>query len=59
MPPAATYYGPVLKALSALDEPRRASLVVELEQLIGRLNRARDGKMVVPGEYLEVVIIKK
>jgi hypothetical protein len=54
-----TYYGPVLKALSALDEPRRASLVADLDQLIGRLNRARDGTMVVPGEYLEVVVIKK
>jgi hypothetical protein len=49
----------VLKALSALDEPRRASLVADLDQLIGRLNRARDGTMVVPGEYLEVVVIKK
>jgi hypothetical protein len=27
--------------------------------LITRLNHATDGTMVVPGEYLEVVIVKK
>ncbi len=55
----ATYYGPVLKALAALDNDRRASLLADLEALIGRLNRADDGTMVVPGEYLEVVIVSK
>jgi ubiquinone/menaquinone biosynthesis C-methylase UbiE len=54
-----TYYGPVLKALAALDEPRRALLIGGLEDLIGRFNRAQDGTMVVAGDYLEVVIIKK
>lgn len=55
----ATYYGPVLKALAALDNDRRASLLADLEALIGRLNRADDGTMVVPGEYLEVAIVRK
>lgn len=51
-----TYYGPVLKALAALDEERGAELVGDLIALIGTFNRATDGTMVVPSEYLEVVI---
>lgn len=52
------YYGPVLKAVAALDEDKRKLLLADMEALIGRLNRAGDGTMVVPGEYLEVVIVK-
>src|ERR687897_719520 len=51
----ATYYGPVLKALAALDSDRRASLLADLQALIGHLNRADDGTMVVPGEQFAVV----
>lgn len=54
-----TYYGPMLKAFSALDEDRRSSLAVDMRVLIDRLNHADKGAMVVPGEYLEVVIVKK
>lgn len=54
-----TYYGPLLKAVTVLDEDKRASLLADIEALIGRLNRADDGTMVVPGEYLEAVIVKK
>jgi ubiquinone/menaquinone biosynthesis C-methylase UbiE len=54
-----TYYGPILKALAALEEDKRQALLADLEGLISGLNRADDGTMVVPGEYLEVVIVKK
>jgi ubiquinone/menaquinone biosynthesis C-methylase UbiE len=54
-----TYYGPVLKALAALDETKRMALLADLEALIARFNRATDGTMVVPSEYLEVVIVKR
>jgi ubiquinone/menaquinone biosynthesis C-methylase UbiE len=54
-----TCYGPVLKALAALDGDKRNSLLADFEALIDRLNRADDGTMVVPGEYLEVVVVKK
>lgn len=54
-----TYYGPVLKALAALDEGQRAALLADMQALISGLNRADDGTMVVPGEYLEVVIVKR
>jgi len=53
-----TYYGPMLKAFGALDEDKRRSLSDDLHALIGHLNRADDGTMVVPGEYLETVIVK-
>ena len=54
-----TYYGPVLKAFAALDSRQQQALARDLLALIGRFNRAGDGTMVVPGEYLEVVIVKR
>jgi ubiquinone/menaquinone biosynthesis C-methylase UbiE len=53
------YYGPTLKAFEALDHAGRQGLANDLLALIGRMNRAEDGTMVVPSEYLEVVIVKK
>jgi SAM-dependent methyltransferase len=55
----ATCYGPMVKALAALGEERRDALLADLGELIGRLNRADDGTMIVPGEYLEAVIVKR
>jgi ubiquinone/menaquinone biosynthesis C-methylase UbiE len=54
-----TYYGPMLKAFAALEAPDQKRLYTDLITLIGRMNKADDGTMVVPGEYLEVVIVKK
>ncbi|MEW8359755.1 MAG: class I SAM-dependent methyltransferase [Candidatus Thiodiazotropha sp.] len=51
-----TYYGPTLKAFQVLDETEAQSLRDDILQLIGRYNRAGNGAMVVPSEYLEVVI---
>ena len=53
-----TYYGPLLKAFEALDENKGAGLERDIHDLIDRLNTADDGTMVVPSEYLEVVITK-
>jgi ubiquinone/menaquinone biosynthesis C-methylase UbiE len=53
-----TYYGPVLKTFEALDARSRSALTADLKTLIAHFNMARDGTMVVPGEYLEVVIVK-
>ncbi len=53
-----TYYGPVLKAFEALDAPGRQGLTDDLHALIARMNEADDGTMVVPSEYLEVVVMK-
>lgn len=54
-----TYYGPMLKAFAALDEVSQQGLKNDVLGLIGKMNRAEDGTMVVPSEYLEVVIIKR
>lgn len=53
-----TYYGPIHKAVAALGDDKGRLFLSDLEQLIGRFNTARDGTMVVPGTYLEVVIVK-
>jgi len=54
-----TYYGPTLKAFAALDEVKQKALQDDLHALIARTNTAADGTMVVPSEYLEVVIAKR
>ncbi len=54
-----TYYGPILKAFAALDAAKQKGLHEDLLALIAGLNRADDGTMVVPGEYLEIVITKR
>ena len=54
-----TFYGPVLKAFAALDAAGQMGLQQDLLALIARFNRATDGTMVVPSEYLEVVVTKR
>jgi ubiquinone/menaquinone biosynthesis C-methylase UbiE len=53
------YYGPMLKAFAALDAANQQGLRNDLIALIGRMNRAGDGTMIVPSEYLEIVVIKR
>jgi ubiquinone/menaquinone biosynthesis C-methylase UbiE len=54
-----SYYGPTLKAFAALDAANQQGLTNDIFALIARMNRAEDGTMVVPSEYLEVVITKR
>jgi ubiquinone/menaquinone biosynthesis C-methylase UbiE len=54
-----TFYGPTLKAFSALDALQQTHLEKDLNDLIARMNKADDGTMVVPSEYLEVVLVKR
>jgi hypothetical protein len=49
----------MLKAFAALDSSNQQALRNDLLALIGRMNGADDGTMVVPSEYLEIVIIKR
>ena len=51
-----TYYGPTVKAFEALGKAGGESLRQDLGRLIERHNRATDGTMVVPSDYLEIVI---
>ena len=54
-----TFYGPVLKAFAALEPAKREELHNDLHALIVRMNRAKDGTMIVPSEYLEVIVTKR
>ncbi|WP_207481919.1 class I SAM-dependent methyltransferase [Arenibaculum pallidiluteum] len=51
-----SYYGPVLKTFAALDPAAQAALFGDLVALIDRYNRSGDGTVVVPSEYLEIVV---
>lgn len=53
-----TFYGPTLKAFEALDKAGGQALRKDILSLIGHYNLATDGTMVVPSEYLEVVITR-
>jgi SAM-dependent methyltransferase len=54
-----TYYGPTQRAFAALDEAGRAALARDLLGLLNRMNRSGDETLVLPGEYLEVVITRR
>ena len=54
-----TYYGPLLKAFAALDPVAQAALAQDVTALIARFNRADDGSVVLPSEYLEIVIARR
>ena len=53
------YYGPVVKAFAAIDPEAREALEADLYALLDKFNVAEDGTLVVPSEYLEVVITKR
>jgi SAM-dependent methyltransferase len=54
-----TWYGPVHKAFAALPPEKQPALHQDLLDLIARFNTSGDATMVAPGEYAEVVIVKK
>jgi ubiquinone/menaquinone biosynthesis C-methylase UbiE len=54
-----TWYGPVAKTFQAIEPEARIALDGDLHALISRFNRSGDSTMVVPSEYLEVVITRR
>lgn len=54
-----TWYGPVHKAFAALPADGAKALEVDLTELINQSNRAGEASLVVPSEYLEVVITRR
>jgi ubiquinone/menaquinone biosynthesis C-methylase UbiE len=54
-----TYYGPVLKAFEMLEEAGSKALARDIIDLVGRFNISGDQTMVVPSEYLEVVVTRR
>ncbi|HQR11938.1 MAG TPA: class I SAM-dependent methyltransferase [Casimicrobiaceae bacterium] len=53
------FYGPTHKAFAALDEAGRPALERDIVALLEEMNIAGAGSLVVPGEYLEVVVTKQ
>jgi SAM-dependent methyltransferase len=54
-----TYYGPLTRTFAALDSDRQSAFTRDLEGLMESRNRSGDGTLVLPSEYLEVVIERK
>ncbi len=54
-----TWYGPVHKAFGALPADRAEALNHDLVELLNRLNVAGAGSLVVPSEYLEIVVTRR
>jgi hypothetical protein len=54
-----TWYGPVHKAFAALPADGAAALERDLAELLERHNQGGAKSLVVPSEYLEVVITRR
>ena len=52
------FYGPTLKAFAALPPAGQKQLEADITELLNRLNTGGRRSLVVPGEYLETVIVK-
>jgi SAM-dependent methyltransferase len=53
------YYGPTLKAFAALDAERQVALHEAILALLARFDRGAGRGLIVPSEYLEVVIVRR
>jgi len=53
------FYGPTYKVYAALDAERQAALTRDISALLERSNVGGPRSLVVPGEYLQVVITRK
>ncbi|MDP3252627.1 MAG: class I SAM-dependent methyltransferase [Hydrogenophaga sp.] len=53
-----TWYGPVHKAFAALPADKAQALEADLTALLDGLNQAGPGSLVVPSEYLEIVVTR-
>jgi SAM-dependent methyltransferase len=53
-----TWYGPVHKAFAALPADSAAALERELTELLNSMDRGKPGTLLVPSEYLEVVVTR-
>jgi ubiquinone/menaquinone biosynthesis C-methylase UbiE len=53
-----SYYGPVVKAFAVTDPETLVVFEADLHDLLDKFNIAEDGTLVIPSEYLEVIITK-
>jgi SAM-dependent methyltransferase len=54
-----TWYGPVHKAFASLPAEAGAALERDLTELLEGMNQAGPGSLVIPAEYLEVVVTRR
>ncbi len=54
-----TWYGPMHKAFAALPPEGAAVLERDLTDLLNRMNQAGPASLVVPSEYLELVVSRR
>jgi ubiquinone/menaquinone biosynthesis C-methylase UbiE len=54
-----TWYGPVHKAYASLPTDKAELLTQDLTELLNRLDRSGGGSLVVPSEYLEIVVTRR
>jgi len=54
-----TWYGPIHKAFAALPPDGAQALEYDLTGLLARMNRAGNASLVVPSEYLEVIVTRR
>jgi len=53
------WYGPVHKAFGALPADKAEALSRDLTEILDAANRAGPASLIVPGEYLEVVVTRR
>jgi ubiquinone/menaquinone biosynthesis C-methylase UbiE len=53
-----TYYGPMHRAFAALDTDGQTALRSDIRDLLRRSNRSGNNTLIVPSEYVEVVVLK-
>ena len=54
-----TWYGPIHKAFAALPADGALALERDLTELLTRMNRAGTASLIVPSEYLEVIVTRR
>ncbi|HWA14620.1 MAG TPA: class I SAM-dependent methyltransferase [Burkholderiales bacterium] len=52
------YFGPIMRVLANVPEPKRGEFLRELDDTLNRFNKSGDGTLVVSADYLEVVAVK-
>lgn len=53
------YYGPITRLAGTLDEGTRAQFAADLADVARHFNRADDGTVLAPGEYLQAVGVRR
>lgn len=53
-----TYYGPMNRAFAALEAAQQSEMQADVLDLLARFNRGGEDDLLIPGEYLQVQIVK-